>query len=366
MKFRLLSCLLVAIALDGCALRPAASVLTPVATDASDTRRVELFAATSRNLTGETNEFGTASDRSLALNYQSYQMSIPPGHEVGAIEWPTGVADPERHFAVLARNDLTEDEFAKRVAGASRDGEAVIFIHGYNTLYQEAIFRFTQLVHDTGFAGAAIVFSWPSEGKILGYGRDRESSMFSRDHLERLIRSVAKIPSVKKIHLVAHSMGGWLTAEVLRQAKFKNDLEFNGKLGEVVLASPDIDIDVFRTQIIAIGKRSPPITVLISRDDKALAISKLIAGNVDRVGAFVVDDPRIIPILEQAGLRVFDMSLLQSGDPLQHTKFAASSELLQSFSKDLHSGMAREKSRRGGAGLLIVDSTGVPHGPRER
>ena len=293
-------------------------------------------------------------------------MSIPPSHKVGAIEWPTGVTDPERHFAVLARNDLTEDEFAKRVAAASRDGEAVIFIHGYNTLYQEAIFRFTQLVHDTGFAGAAIVFSWPSEGKILGYGRDRESSMFSRDHLERLIRSVAKIPSVKKIHLVAHSMGGWLTAEVLRQAKFKNDLEFNGKLGEVVLASPDIDIDVFRTQIIAIGKRSPPITVLISRDDKALAISKLIAGNVDRVGAFVVDDPRIIPILEQAGLRVFDMSLLQSGDPLQHTKFAASSELLQSFSKDLHSGMAREKSRRGGAGLLIVDSTGVPHGPRER
>ena len=99
--------------------------------------------------------------------------------------------------------DLTENEFAKRVAAASYDGEAVIFIHGYNTLYQEAIFRFAQLVHDTGFAGAAILFSWPSEGKILAYGRDRESSMFSRDHLERLIRNVAKIPSVKKVHLVA-------------------------------------------------------------------------------------------------------------------------------------------------------------------
>jgi esterase/lipase superfamily enzyme len=48
-------------------------------------------------------------------------------------------------------------------------------------------------------------------------------------------------------------MGGWLTAEVLRQAKFRHDLEFNGKLGEVVLASPDIDIDVFRTQIMIGG-----------------------------------------------------------------------------------------------------------------
>ena len=104
MEFRLLCCLLVAIALDGCALRPAASVLTPVATDASDTRHVELFSATSRNLTGETSEFGTASDRSLALNYERYQMSIPPSHKVGAIEWPTGVADPERHVLRLGAN----------------------------------------------------------------------------------------------------------------------------------------------------------------------------------------------------------------------------------------------------------------------
>ncbi len=359
MKFRLFSCLLVAIVLDGCALRPAATVLVPVETSASDARRVELFAATSRNLTGNTGEFGTASGRSFTLNYQAYDMSIPPGHKAGAIEWPRGAADPERHFAVLARTDLTEDEFAKRVAAASHNSEAVIFIHGYNTLYQEAIFRFAQLVNDTGFSGAAILFSWPSEGRTLAYGRDRESSMFSRDHLERLIRNVAQIPSVKKVHLVAHSMGAWLTAEVLRQAKFKNGLEFNGKLGEVVLASPDIDVDVFRTQIMAIGKRSPPITVLISRDDKALAVSKLIAGNVDRVGAFVVDDPRIIPVLEQAGLRVIDMSVLQSGDPLQHAKFVASSALLQKFSKDLHSGLAREKSLRGNASLLFVDSTGA-------
>ena len=358
MKFRLLCCLLVAIVPNGCALRPAAKVLSPVATASSDARAVQLFAATSRNLTGKSEEFGSTSDRSLALNYQDYHMSIPPGHKVGVIEWPTAVPDPERHFAVLARTDLTEDEFAKRVAAASHDGEAVIFIHGYNTLYQEAIFRFAQLVHDTGFNGAPILFSWPSEGKVLAYGRDRESSMFSRDHLERLIRNVAQIPSVKKVHLVAHSMGGWLTAEVLRQAKFKNDLEFNGKLGEVVLASPDIDIDVFRTQIIAIGKRSPPITVLISRNDKALAVSRLIAGNVDRVGAFVIKDPRFIEVLERAGLRVIDMSALQSGDPLQHAKFAASSALLQKFSKDLHSGLAREKSLRGKASLLTVDSSG--------
>ena len=93
MKFRLLSCLLVAIALDGCALRPAASVLTPIATDERYTERRAL-AATSRHLTGETGEFGAASDRSLGLNYQSYQMSIPPNHKAGAIEWPTAVADP--------------------------------------------------------------------------------------------------------------------------------------------------------------------------------------------------------------------------------------------------------------------------------
>ena len=70
----------------------------------------------------------------------------------------------------------------------------------------------------------------------------------------------------------------------------------------------------------------------------------------------MIKDPRFIPVLEKAGLWV-DMSVLQSGDPLQHAKFAASSALLQKFTKDLHSGLVREKSIRGNA-TSIVDSTG--------
>ncbi len=117
---------------------------------------------------------------------------------------------------------------------------------------------------------------------------------------------------------------------------------------------------MFRTQVIAIGKRNPPITILVSRDDRALAVSKRVAGgDVDRVGAFVVDDPRLVPVLEQAGLRVIDMSAVESGDSLQHSKFAASPILLQKLSRDARFGLGVEHRQAPNPGLLILDGAGL-------
>ena len=54
-----------------------------------------------------------------------------------------------------------------------------------------------------------------------------------------------------------------------------------------MLASPDIDVDVFRRQIAEIenGQAAPPITLFVAQDDKALGLSQLIAGDEPRLGA---------------------------------------------------------------------------------
>ena len=115
-------------------------------------------------------------------------------------------------------------------------------------------------------------------GKVPLYLADREASTYSRDYLEQALLKMSKLPEVKEINILAHSMGNWLAVETLRQAKMKGHGDFNGKLAEVILASPDLDVNVFRTQLDVIGKLPRPMTVLVSGDDSALALSTKLAG----------------------------------------------------------------------------------------
>ena len=85
-------------------------------------------------------------------------------------------------------------------------------------------------------------------------------------------------------------MGNWVTVEALRQIKISaNKLPRIEKLGAVVLAAPDIDIDVFKAQMRRFGKPRKPFFIIVSRDDKALRFSDFIAGGKERLGSYTND-----------------------------------------------------------------------------
>lgn len=343
--------------LSGCGSRPPPSVLDPVASTASGARIVRLVAATNRRLDPETAAFGAS--RTYAMSYQAIDVSIPASHAPGQIEWPeAGQAEASKTFLARARVDLDEARLRaalRQQAGTS--GDVLVFVHGYNTLHHEAVFRMAQIVADSDFRGAGVLFSWPSDGSVTGYLRDRESAVFSRDQFERFLRFVAATPGVRKIHLLAHSMGNWLTVETLRQAKIRGDMELGGKLGEVVLASPDIDSQVFQSQIDLIGKRNPPIVVFVSRNDRALELSRRLAGDVPRVGAVALDDPKVLAGIERGGLKVIDLTDVDSPDPLNHGKFAAVPAIVRSIGRQLRGTI--ESGERPGAGVFAIDAAGA-------
>ena len=56
------------------------------------------------------------------------------------------------------------------------------------------------------------------------------------------------------------------------------------RLKNAFLSAPDVDVDVFRTQIQRMGPDRPRIALLVSQDDSALALSKTIWGGVPRLG----------------------------------------------------------------------------------
>lgn len=152
-----------------------------------------------------------------------------------------------------------------------------------------------------------------------------------------MLRKLAQDPRVKDITVMAHSMGSWLTVEALRQMAIR-DKRVDPKITDVILASPDLDVDVFNTQFNAMGKDHPRFTLFTSRDDRALRASRFISGNVDRLGQI---DPSIEPYrsqLEKAGITVIDLTQLKAGDRLNHGKFASSPEVVQLIGQRLVTG----------------------------
>jgi esterase/lipase superfamily enzyme len=102
------------------------------------------------------------------------------------------------------------------MAAATPRHRALVFVHGFNNRFDDAAFRFAQIVHDTGAEVAPMLFTWPSRGSLFAYGYDRESTTYSRDALEQALNMLARDPAVSEIDILAHSMGNSLTLETLR------------------------------------------------------------------------------------------------------------------------------------------------------
>ncbi|MGO7207463.1 alpha/beta hydrolase, partial [Rhizobium ruizarguesonis] len=222
----------------------------------------------------------------------------------------------------------------------------LVFVHGFNNRYEDAVYRFAQIVHDSHADVAPVVFTWPSRGSIFDYNYDKESTNYSRDALEELLTRTAANPAVSDVTIMAHSMGTWLTVEALRQMAIRNG-HVAPKINNVILASPDLDVDVFGRQFASLGKDRPHFTIFVSQDDRALALSRRISGNVDRLGQI---DPSVEPYrskLEAAGITVLDLTKLKGGDRLNHGKFAESPEVVKLIGDRLIAGQTITDSNVG-------------------
>ena len=124
---------------------------------------------------------------------------------------------------------------------------------------------------------------------------------------------VADDPAVGDITLFGHSMGGWLVAEALRQLRLSGQDGVIARLDNVVLAAPDIDIDVFRRQVQTIGALTPPMTLLVSPDDRVLRLSERLAGSRRRVGTTDASDPRVQVLAAAFILEPVSATLAASG-----------------------------------------------------
>ena len=193
-------------------------------------------------------------------------------------------------------------EVSDLLAQAGGGGDVLIYVHGFKQTFEKSALDAARLSDSIRFRGRTLLFSWPSKAGLFDYGYDRDSAMWSRDDFERVLHSIVTAPGVGRIHIVAHSMGTMLTLESLRELYAQYGDSVVDRIGAVVFAAPDIDMDVFSAAINHIGPLARKITVITATNDRALALSGRIAGGMTRVGAAEK------ATIERFGVRVIDAS----------------------------------------------------------
>ncbi len=296
--------------------------------------------------------------------FADIDVSLPPdgARMVGEVQWPKQLpGDPNTDFVTRESRVIDKPaakNWLRRQLKTSSHRQVLVFVHGFNNKFEDAVYRFAQIVHDSRTEAVPVLFTWPSKGDVLSYGYDRESTNYSRTQLETVLRGLVDNPEVDEVSVLAHSMGNWLVLESLRQMAIR-DGRINPKIRNVLLAAPDVDFDVARGQIADMGPNRPSFSLFVSRDDKALGVSKSLWGGTARLGAL---DPEAEPFRTQLAaerINVFDLTALQTPDGMKHDKFATSPQIVQLIGARLATGQAITDTHEAFSDRVYSGATGA-------
>ncbi|WP_297732285.1 alpha/beta hydrolase [uncultured Maricaulis sp.] len=340
------------ILLAACTTAPAHLPIMP--TDVAAGVSEPILIATTRTPSADPDIRLTA-DRS-ALSFARADVWVPANRLAGEITYPSRQADPAHEFGLtgyqanIAPSDWSAmlDRHLSSMPLAER--QVFVFVHGFNTPFSDGLYLNAQILNDFGVRTAAVHYAWPSAGQWPAYLYDRDSAQFARDGLVETLQRVSDSPAVS-ITILAHSMGSLVTMEALRQLSLEGRRDVLAKLDPVILASPDIDFDIFLNQLDALDPPPAHLAVLVSDRDRVLALSdSLRGGNRTRLGIGHQRD-----VLVERGIAVIDLTGLRDGTFLGHVDFATSETLMQlaasgALSQALNGEMGQ--SRESGVGAL--------------
>jgi esterase/lipase superfamily enzyme len=293
------------------------------------------FATDRVSATGAPLEASFTAGRASKISYGLTVVSIPKNHTVGNVErpkfsylkWRYQAETDADHFRIKALTPLDHDALVSELA--SGGDSVLLFVHGYNVTFADAIYKAAQIAYDANFPGSVLAFSWPSAGALLKYDEDRESAEFAAPDLGQILQMLSAEIGDKKVYIVAHSMGNQVLVGALQQAALsKTDLTIN----ELVMAAPDVDKDVFSRKAEQIRAVAKNVTVYASAADKALLASGEKSYGT-RLGFVGPSGPNIFP-----GIEVIDVTAV--GDDmlgLDHGTFASSGAVLADLGRLIRS-----------------------------
>ena len=300
-------------------------------------KRQKIFMATTREATDVAGAFYSG-DRAPELGLASVDVTIPPTHLPGQLNRPRRLPpDPSTEFTIVDPMVYSSDaSFVSALnkelnARAPSERTILFFVHGYNNTTTDALLRLAQFVEDSDFNGVPVLMSWASAAATTGYVYDLNSALIARKKIPE-IASILQKTNAKSVNVFAHSMGTLLTMEGIVNSVETGRARGITRVENIMLASPDIDIDLFRSQMEVIPQSiRQRMFILTSEDDSALNASRRVAGGIPRVGSSDAE-----ALEEEFGVVVIDLSDIENSDSGSHSKFAGSPEVVQLIGQGLN------------------------------
>jgi len=308
----------------------------------SDWDVVPVFYGTDRARTENAERIDYNSDRGKRLQLGHALVTVPKIHQVPQIERPwvyripftqiviwQEAEDPRKHFTIKEIRELGEQEFLelvrKRLAESmAYKNHALVFVHGFNTSFQFAIFRTAQIAYDLKFDGAPFLYSWPSKGQLgmQDYSYDRESAQAAEPYFRDFLKLVVNETGATSVSIIAHSMGNQLLLPVLRD--LRREAPDSVRISQVILAAPDVDRDSFEFLAREIQGISNGVTLFAAANDRALAVSRQFWGGVPRAGDVPPEGPILVPGVDTIDVTNINTEMFS----LNHSGYAEKTELL--------------------------------------
>ncbi len=346
---------------------PSAIVNAGACRDRSICTPVPVFFGTDRKQVANPDRIDFGADRDRRLHLGQAIVTVPRvKRQAGKVLRPTlfetlvlripEQGDPARHFTIPKNGVtvMTEDQFLVAVrnhrdnAGAFKD-HAFVFVHGYNTAFDSALYRTAQIAFDLSDVagseadrvpfGTAFLYSWPSGGGAVDYVYDHESSRGAETHFRDFLDLVIAKTGAKHVHLIAHSLGNAVLLNVLQD--YKMPRLARATISQVILAAPAIDAEEFGVIASKIKKLTTGgITLYASSNDRALSA----ASRLNRGRPMAGDVPSSGPVIV-AGIDSIDVSGIPTDSFWGHDRYADRRELLEDIWRLVSKGVRPPDSR---------------------
>jgi len=353
------------------AARPPPPAATPEGGPAAQSEKwdvVPVFYGTDRAEEANPKRLSYGSDRGHRLQLGRALVTVPKLHEVPQIERPWALRipyfnvtiyeeaeDPNKHFTMQEIKKLTKDDLLKmvraRLAASSRfKDQALVFVHGYNTAFDNAIYRTAQIAYDLKFDGAPFLYSWPSGGAVASYTYDRESAEASKPYMRQFLEMVVKETGAKSVSIIAHSMGNQPLMSVLKD--MKSSAPEGVVISQIIFAAPDVDADNFSNLAQAINGMAKGVTLYAASNDRALIVSRNFWGHT-RAGDVPAEGPLVLP-----GIDTIDVTAASTDVfALNHSEYAKNAKVLEDIGELIETGKRPPEDR-----ILKPDRITTDHG----
>ena len=210
---------------------------------------------------------------------------------------PDGIrVDANEQALYNASKERMQKEVSDRLIAANQS-DIILYVHGFNNGFRDAVLDLNDVWHFSGRHGVPIAYTWPSgDGNLFGYFTDRESGEYTVYHLKETIRMLSAIPTVKNIHILAHSRGTDISTTALRELVIEHraagkDPKQSLKIKNLMMAAPDLDYGVVTQRLIAekFGPAFGQITIYMNEDDSALGLAQNLMRGI-RFGKLTADE----------------------------------------------------------------------------